>query len=273
MNNVKEKVVKVNASVGEAIDAAKLGNIIRRTNWNGKGMFVYFVEPGAYPAKSQAAKAIWGNTPVPYNGYLALRGVDGNVNTWAPSGSDALATDWEIIDVEVIETPVSEDTPMAIKVKPAMVQHIGVKLVSLYPMTRGEYNDYRGWKIPPDEKADDAGYLVEYSIVNGDQPNHPNHAGYISWSPKAAADLAYQQVAPDAFVNAGIDVGEPHLRRVVVEEALVATSLDKLSAFIKSQFFETQVPKEEQERLFVQLTSMQAYAAILKERLNASVVK
>jgi len=31
-----------------------------------------------------------------------------------------------------------------------MQTYIGTKLVKLFPMTRGEYNDYRGWAIPED---------------------------------------------------------------------------------------------------------------------------
>lgn len=30
-------------------------------------------------------------------------------------------------------------------------------------MTRGDYNNYRGWTIPKDEDPKDEGYLVKYS--------------------------------------------------------------------------------------------------------------
>lgn len=73
---------------------------------------------------------------------------------------------------------------------PAGCLHIGTKLVKLTPMNRGEYNAYRGWLVPADECPDDEGYLVEYN--DGGTPNHPAHAGYISWSPKAQADAAYR---------------------------------------------------------------------------------
>lgn len=72
----------------------------------------------------------------------------------------------------------------------SMQQYIGTKLVKMQPMTRGEYNVYRGWTIPADERPDDAGYLVEY--LDGGKPNHPDHAGYISWSPKEQAEAAYR---------------------------------------------------------------------------------
>ena len=57
-------------------------------------------------------------------------------------------------------------------------------------MTRQAYNDYRGWTLPADEDGADDGYLVEY--MDGGKPNHPAHAGYISWSPKAQFDAAYR---------------------------------------------------------------------------------
>ena len=43
-----------------------------------------------------------------------------------------------------------------------MTQHIGVKLINAFPMTRQAYNDFRGWQLPADENGADEGYLVEY---------------------------------------------------------------------------------------------------------------
>lgn len=84
---------------GLALEALKLGRAIARTGWNGKGMFVYLVAANAYPATSRIAKAHFGDELVPYNAYMALKGADGRVSTWAPSGSDALADDWIILDI------------------------------------------------------------------------------------------------------------------------------------------------------------------------------
>lgn len=71
-----------------------------------------------------------------------------------------------------------------------MQQHIGTKVVSSTPMTRAEYNEYRGWELPGNEDGMDAGYLVEY--LDGGKPNDFRHTGYISWSPKAQHDAAYR---------------------------------------------------------------------------------
>ena len=71
-----------------------------------------------------------------------------------------------------------------------MQQHIGTKVISSTPMTRAEYNEYRGWQLPANEDGTDAGYLVEYQ--DGGKPNDDRHTGYISWSPKAQHDAAYR---------------------------------------------------------------------------------
>ena len=69
------------------------------------------------------------------------------------------------------------------------VRHVGTKYLKAWPMTRGEYNAYRGWTMPESEDPTDAGYLVEYE--EGGEPNHPNHTGYISWSPKEVFEEHY----------------------------------------------------------------------------------
>jgi len=63
-----------------------------------------------------------------------------------------------------------------------MKTYIGVKIIQARPMTRGEYNAYRGWTSPLDENPLDYGYLVKYSD------------DYESWSPEDVFDLAYREL-------------------------------------------------------------------------------
>lgn len=78
-----------------ALEVLKMGLAVQREGWNGKNMFVYMVPANAYPAQTGVAKAYFGEiSPVHYGGYFALKGVDDTVNTWVPSISDLLATDW-----------------------------------------------------------------------------------------------------------------------------------------------------------------------------------
>ena len=72
-----------------------------------------------------------------------------------------------------------------------MVAAIGTKAVNAKPMTRQEYNDFRGWQLPENENGADEGYLVEYQ---DGEPNTTEYKGYVSWSPKAQFDNAYQDV-------------------------------------------------------------------------------
>ena len=61
-----------------------------------------------------------------------------------------------------------------------MKKYIGTKMIYARPMTRGEYNEYRGWTIPADENPNDEGYLVRY------------HDCYESRSPRSVFEEAYR---------------------------------------------------------------------------------
>lgn len=69
---------------------------------------------------------------------------------------------------------------------------VGTKAVIATPMDRGQYNDYRNWDVPEDEDPNDLGFLVEY--LDGGKPNHPDHKGYISWSPAEIFLRSYNRV-------------------------------------------------------------------------------
>lgn len=75
------------------------------------------------------------------------------------------------------------------KVSDNMLSYLGTKQIRAKQMTRGEYNNLRGWTIPTDEDASEEGYLVEY--VPDGKPNHPEFKGYISWSPKQVFEKSY----------------------------------------------------------------------------------
>ena len=61
-------------------------------------------------------------------------------------------------------------------------KYIGTKLIKAKPMTRGDYNAYRGWTIPKNENPDEEGYLVVYVDSND----------YVSWVPKYIFDREYR---------------------------------------------------------------------------------
>lgn len=75
--------------------------------------------------------------------------------------------------------------------------HIGTKLILALAMTRAEYNIYRGWDLPEDENGEDEGFLVEY--LDGGNSNHPDHKGYISWSPVDVFNDSYKSSGELSF--------------------------------------------------------------------------
>lgn len=86
-------------SFGHALEALKAGHKVARSGWNGKGMFVYLVPANKYPAQTSVAKAHFGEgAMVPYREYMALKTAQGDVATWSPSDSDALASDWVLLN-------------------------------------------------------------------------------------------------------------------------------------------------------------------------------
>lgn len=74
-----------------------------------------------------------------------------------------------------------------------MAAYTGTKQLFAKPMTRGDYNEYRGWAAPESEDQRTEGYLVEYA--DGGAANDSRHAGYISWSPADVFERAYHRIA------------------------------------------------------------------------------
>jgi hypothetical protein len=68
--------------------------------------------------------------------------------------------------------------------------YIGTKMIEAEPMTRGEYNIFKGWTIPENENPNDEGYKVKYS------------GNYISWCPKQTFESAYKKMN----IETGLDL-------------------------------------------------------------------
>jgi hypothetical protein len=98
---------------GQAIEALKEGKIVRRTGWNGKGMFL-FIRPEfvcdietfkkIVSVPDNAKELIVTSTYDIYNptfkftGYISMFAADKSiVNGWLASQTDMLSEDWEVI--------------------------------------------------------------------------------------------------------------------------------------------------------------------------------
>lgn len=79
-------------------------------------------------------------------------------------------------------------------------QYIGTKIIYAKPMSRLDYNIFRGWELPANENGSDEGYLVEYK--DGGEPNTKEYQGYVSWSPKEQFENAYKQSGNLSFGDA-----------------------------------------------------------------------
>ena len=132
-------------------------------------------------------------------------------------------------------------------------QYTGTKIVLGTPMKRLAYNQYRGWELPADENGDDEGYLVEY--LDGGKANHPDHKGYISWSPKDVFERAYKPSATP-------------LERMLIEEEELGDKIQKLNAALNSDNFIDKVGVQQYELMWIQLHTMASYRGTLILRIN-----
>ena len=133
----------------------------------------------------------------------------------------------------------------------ALTAFIGTKSVLATTMTRGEYNEYRGWTIPENEDPTEQGYLVEY--VDGGKPNDDRHKGYISWSPRDVFEQSYHQA-------------QTPQDRVRLEQRDLYDKLDKLENFLdKGQ--PDFIDDEQWALLKEQQIHMDAYNDVLTKRI------
>lgn len=69
-------------------------------------------------------------------------------------------------------------------------KYFGSKNLLASPCNLGDYNNYRGWKIPENENPEREGYVVQYQD------------GYESWSPKEVFESAYREIDKLTFGQA-----------------------------------------------------------------------
>ena len=104
---------------GQAIEALKEGKMVRRTGWNGKGLFVFMQVPSQIgidvvpkmqslpqsvkdefmrrKESASSAEELSNHYSITYSNQMAIVYPNNAISGWAPSASDALAEDWEIL--------------------------------------------------------------------------------------------------------------------------------------------------------------------------------
>lgn len=138
-----------------------------------------------------------------------------------------------------------------------MQKYIGVKQVEAKPMTRGDYNDYRGWTVPKDENPNDEGYMVKYAD------------DYVSWSPKETFEKSYHIVGVRPLNDSALlMVSTNYKERFLAEYIQLKTRLEGLKTMLhnwdngKLSFTPT-CPRSTYD---LQVEAMTKYLAILESR-------
>jgi len=67
--------------------------------------------------------------------------------------------------------------------------YVGISRVTAEPMTRLEYNTFRGWVLPNDERGDDKGFMI--CDIDG-KSNLDTRKGYVSWVTEAEFNRRYK---------------------------------------------------------------------------------
>lgn len=71
----------------------KCGLKVARTGWNGKGMWLVYVEPVETPTSGYSS-FINGPEPIPTKPFIAMKSADNFLIPWLASQTDILAEDW-----------------------------------------------------------------------------------------------------------------------------------------------------------------------------------
>ena len=111
------------------------------------------------------------------------------------------------------------------------------------PMTRLEYNQFRGWTVPESEDPNDPGYLMDFGF-------------HTAWWPADVVDKAFVMLPP----------APSYQQRVHGEHKQLLDRQEKLTVFITSPAFSSLAPAE-QIRLSKQFHLQKQLLEVLSQRI------
>jgi hypothetical protein len=83
---------------GMALLELQKGNLVARSGWNGKGMFLYYVPASTFIVNRAPLLGIYPEgTAVDYRAHIDMKTADGTCVPWLASQTDMLASDWEVV--------------------------------------------------------------------------------------------------------------------------------------------------------------------------------
>ena len=145
-----------------------------------------------------------------------------------------------------------------------MKKYIGVKQVKAKLMTRGEYNDYRGWTVPTDENPADEGYLVKHSD------------NYVSWIAKDDFEKTYNVVGVRSLNDSALlMVSTDYKDRFIAEYIQLETRIKGLETMLNNcdKVLLTFIPSCPRSTYNLQLEYMKKYLAVLEARAKIEDIK
>lgn len=87
-----------NMTFGDALKALKHGKMVKRSGWNGKGMFIFLVAGSSFEVNRAPLLGIFTvGTVINYCPHIDMKTADGKIVPWLASQTDVLAEDWEAV--------------------------------------------------------------------------------------------------------------------------------------------------------------------------------
>ncbi len=85
--------------IGWAVKQMHNGSLVRRSGWNGKGMFIFLVPGSRFTVNRAPLNVIFPEgTEIDYHPHVDMKTATGQIVPWLCSQADLLATDWEIAE-------------------------------------------------------------------------------------------------------------------------------------------------------------------------------
>mgnify|MGYP001769424762 CR=1 FL=1 len=86
-----------NISFSEALKRLKQGLKVRRAGWNGKGMWLKFVEQDEWTLDKKHLEDVKEMYGAPW---IMMKTADNKIVPWLASQTDIIANDWEVVPKE-----------------------------------------------------------------------------------------------------------------------------------------------------------------------------
>jgi hypothetical protein len=81
-----------------ALELLKEGKCLRRSGWNGTGMFIFLVPGSTFKVNRAPLLGIFKRgTEITYRPHIDMFDAEGKVVPWLCSQTDAIADDWELV--------------------------------------------------------------------------------------------------------------------------------------------------------------------------------